>query len=255
MLDVVEIAYSVRAARILRDVSMSVPAGTLVGLLGPNGSGKTTVLRVVAGLAAPGRGSVSLDGESLATMPRRTVARRVALLAQYAETDLDLTVRDVVLLGRTPHRRSRWSDNTADHTAVAEALARVDLVGFNDRRWHTLSGGERQRVQLARALAQQPELLLLDEPTNHLDISHQLQLMHLVRRSGITAVAALHDLNLAAMFCDTLVVLRAGQVAANGPAAEVLTATLLRDVFDVAADITVHPATGRPAITYHPPTS
>ncbi|MFI6763107.1 ABC transporter ATP-binding protein [Micromonospora sp. NPDC050417] len=255
MLKVTDISYAVQTARIIEEVSFSVPAGTLVGLLGPNGSGKTTLLRIIAGLSTPDRGRRLLAGEDLTTLPRRVIARRMALLAQHAETDLELTVRDVVLLGRTPHRRSRWSDSAADHAAVTDALTRVDLADFAHRTWRTLSGGERQRVQLARALAQEPHLLLLDEPTNHLDINHQLQLLHLVRQFGITTVAALHDLNLAAMFCDTLVVLRHGAVAATGPTTDVLTPALLHDVFGVRAEVAAHPATGRPSITYHPPTS
>ncbi|MGK5674663.1 ABC transporter ATP-binding protein [Micromonospora sp. URMC 106] len=255
MLTVTGVSWTVAARPILDDVTCAVPTGSLVGLLGPNGCGKTTLLRIVARLVAPDSGRVTVGGDDVATLPRSALARRAALLAQHADTDVDLTVGEVVLLGRTPHRRSRWSDSAADRAAAADALARVDLDGYADRRWHTLSGGERQRVQLARALAQQPLLLLLDEPTNHLDIGHQLHLLHLVRRSGVTTLAALHDLNLAAMFCDTVVVLAAGRVVAAGPPAEVLTPRLLADVYDVHADVATHPTTGRPTITYHPPAS
>jgi iron complex transport system ATP-binding protein len=251
MLNITDISWSVPAARILDQVTFAAPRGSLVGLLGPNGSGKTTLLRVVAGLIRPAEGSVTIGDDDLATLPRPVIARRMALLAQHAETDLDLTVLDIVLLGRTPHHRSRWSDSTADTGLATEALTRVDLDGFATRKWQTLSGGERQRVQLARALAQQPELLLLDEPTNHLDIGHQLQLLHLVRRSGLTTLAALHDLNLAAMFCDPLAVLHHGRIVAAGPPFEVLTPALLADVYGVDAEITVRD--GRPVITYRPP--
>ncbi|MFI7025672.1 ABC transporter ATP-binding protein [Micromonospora sp. NPDC049900] len=251
MLEIHDVSWSVPAARLLDGVTCSAPRGTLVGLLGPNGSGKTTLLRVVAGLIAPGSGTVTVAGDDVAGLPRATAARRMALLAQYAETDLDLTALDVVLLGRTPHRRSRWSDTDTDRAAAADALDRVDMTGYAHRRWQTLSGGERQRVQLARALAQEPQLLLLDEPTNHLDIGHQLQLLGLVRRSGVTTLAALHDLNLAAMFCDLVVVLRQGRVVASGPPAEVLTPALLADVYAVDADVALHD--GRPVITYRAP--
>ena len=253
MLEISDVSWAVPAARILDAVTCTVPAGSLVGLLGPNGSGKTTLLRVVAGLVRPRTGQVSIGGDTVADLPRAVAARRMAVLAQYAETDLDLTALEIVLLGRTPHRRSRWSDSDADHTAALAALDRVDLSGYAHRKWHTLSGGERQRVQLARALTQEPELLLLDEPTNHLDIGHQLQLLHLVRRAGITTLAALHDLNLAAMFCDTVVVLQAGRVVATGPPPAVLTARLLAEVYGVDARIDDHD--GRPVISYRPPAS
>ncbi|WP_428965760.1 ABC transporter ATP-binding protein [Micromonospora fluostatini] len=251
MLDVSGVSWAVPAARILDRVTCTAPAGSLVGLLGPNGSGKTTLLRVVAGLLRPTSGQVTIDGDAVARLRRLAVARRIALLAQHAETDLDLTVLDVVLLGRIPHRRSRWSDSATERARAVEVLAHVDLTGFEHRKWQTLSGGERQRVQLARALAQEPELLLLDEPTNHLDIGHQLQLLHLVRRAGITTLAALHDLNLAAMFCDTVVVLDAGRVVASGAPGQVLTPPLLADVFGVEAEVGVHD--GRTVIHYRPP--
>ncbi|AYF26790.1 histidinol phosphatase [Micromonospora tulbaghiae] len=251
MLEITGVSWTVPAARILDHVTCTVPAGSLVGLLGPNGSGKTTLLRAVAGLVRPDTGGVSITGDPIAGMRRFTLARRVALLAQHAETDLDLTVRDVVLLGRIPHCRSRWCDTDADHAAVDQALDRVDMAGFASRKWLTLSGGERQRAQLARALAQEPELLLLDEPINHLDIGHQLQLLSLVRRAKVTTLAALHDLNLAVMFCSTVVVLHHGRVAAAGPPGQVLTAGLLADVYGVDADVREHD--GRTVIYFRPP--
>ncbi|MEU6206589.1 ABC transporter ATP-binding protein [Micromonospora musae] len=253
MLTISGVSWTAGGRRILDDVTYAVPADQVVGLLGPNGCGKTSLLRIVARLTTPDSGRVTIGGDDITRLPRAELARRAALLAQHADTDLDLTVRDVVLLGRTPHRRSRWADTAADHAAADEALTQVDLGGYADRRWRSLSGGERQRAQLARALAQQPQLLLLDEPTNHLDIAHQLHLLHLVRRAGITTLTALHDLNLAAMFCDTVLVLAGGRIVTAGPPTEVLTPRLLADVYGVHADVATHPATGRPTITYHPP--
>ncbi|MFD8009053.1 ABC transporter ATP-binding protein [Streptomyces sp. NPDC058955] len=237
-------------ALILDGVSLAPGPGTLTGLLGPNGSGKSTLLRVLAGVLTPDVGVVTLDGDPLRAVPRRTLARRVAVVEQHADTQVDLTVADAVRLGRVPHRRA-WSPATAaDEEAVRSALARTGLTDRAHRTWRTLSGGERQRVQLARALAQEPRELLLDEPTNHLDVQHQLDLMALVADLRLTCVMALHDLNLAAMYCDHVVVLREGRIAAAGPVADVLTERLIADVYGVRAEVT-HPAQdGRPHIRF-----
>ncbi|WP_299960002.1 ABC transporter ATP-binding protein [uncultured Modestobacter sp.] len=222
-------------------VGFTVPTGGVTGLLGPNGSGKTSLLRGVARLSRLSGGSVRLDGDDVLALPRRALARRVAVMEQDAGTELDLTVADVVGLGRTPHRSLVAAESDADRAAVARAMDRAGVTGLAHRSWPTLSGGERQRVQLARALAQEPELLVLDEPTNHLDVAAQLQLMRLVREIGVTTLAALHDLTLAARFCDELVVLQHGRVAAAGPVAEVLTPRLLADVWGVRGQLVDSP--------------
>ncbi|MGW6538185.1 ABC transporter ATP-binding protein [Streptomyces sp. NPDC055051] len=237
-------------ALVLDGVSLAPRPGTLTGLLGPNGSGKSTLLRVLAGVLAPETGVVTLDGERLGAAPRRALARRVAVVEQHADTQVDLTVADAVRLGRVPHRRA-WSPPTpADEEAVRSALARTGLTDRAHRAWRTLSGGERQRVQLARALAQEPRELLLDEPTNHLDVHHQLALMALVSDLRLTCVMALHDLNLAAMYCDHVVVLREGRVEAAGPVDEVLTEELVSEVYGVRAAVTHPDPDGRPHIRF-----
>ncbi|WPO74230.1 ABC transporter ATP-binding protein [Streptomyces sp. KN37] len=219
-------------------VSLAPPPGTTVGLLGPNGSGKSTLLRILAGVLAPASGVVILDGHPLPDTPRRTVARRIAVVEQHATTQTELTVRDVVRLGRIPHRRA-WSAPTPhDERAVREALARTGLTDRAAQSWHTLSGGERQRVQIARALAQEPRELLLDEPTNHLDIQHQLDLLSLVAELPVTSVIALHDLNLAAMFCDHVLILKDGTAYAAGTPTEVITEELIAEVYGVRAVVT-----------------
>ncbi|WP_370665935.1 ABC transporter ATP-binding protein [Streptomyces sp. IBSBF 2507] len=235
---------------ILDGVDLSPRTGATTGLLGPNGSGKSTLLRLLAGVLAPTSGLVSLDGRPLDRVGRRDVARRVAVVEQQTDTQVELTVRDVVRLGRIPHRRAWTPASAADEAAVADALERTGLTGRAGRLWHTLSGGERQRVQIARALAQEPRELLLDEPTNHLDIQHQLDVLALVAALPVTSVVALHDLNLAAMYCDHLVVLAEGRVVARGEPTEVLTTDLVAKVYRVDAEITPTGSAGRPHVRF-----
>ncbi|NMM31088.1 MAG: ATP-binding cassette domain-containing protein [Cellulomonas sp.] len=240
-------------------IDATPPAGRLTGLLGPNGAGKTTLLRLVAGLLDPEEGAVLVSAGPDAPAPTVTVhglprtarARRIALLEQESSSSVPLSVSEVVALGRIPYR-TRWgTDPDGNHAAaVLRSLGSAGAAHLADRTWSTLSGGERQRVLIARALAQEPELLLLDEPTNHLDISAQLHLLTFVRDLGITTVAALHDLNLAAAFCEHVLVLREGRLAAAGHPRDVLTAQLLREVYGVEADVLVHPHTGRPVIAF-----
>ncbi|MFC8536008.1 ABC transporter ATP-binding protein [Streptomyces sp. NPDC057249] len=239
--------------RLLLDgVTLAPEPGTTVGLIGPNGSGKSTLLRILAGVLAPHAGVVTLDGEPLTDVGRRAVARRVAVVDQHAVTQEELSVLDVVRLGRIPHRRAWSAPTEADAAAVDEALERTGLTGRRDQSWHTLSGGERQRVQIARALAQRPRELLLDEPTNHLDIQHQLELLSLVASLPLTAVVALHDLNLAAMFCDRIVVLSGGRAVAGGTPAQVVTEQLIEDVYRVRSVVTPDGPQGRPSVRFLP---
>lgn len=228
-----------RSGRLVLDgVTVEPASGTTVGLLGPNGSGKSSLLNLLAGVHRPSTGTVGLDGEPLARMPRRRLARRVAMVAQHADTELHITVRDVVRLGRIPYTGVIGSD--PEGAAVLDAaLAASGLADMTERLWHTLSGGERQRVQIARALAQDPDHLLLDEPTNHLDIAHQLEILALVRGLPVTAVVALHDLNLAAMFCDHIVVLSGGRIVAAGTPVQVLTEELIGTVYGVRCRVSV----------------
>ncbi|MFJ2607171.1 ABC transporter ATP-binding protein [Streptomyces sp. NPDC091279] len=233
---------------IVDGVTLTADAGETVGLLGPNGSGKSTLLRMLAGVLAPSTGVVTLDGRPLPELGRRATARRVATVEQHTHTLTELTVRDVVALGRIPHRRAWTPASPTDARAVTDALERTGLTDRAAQSWHTLSGGERQRAQIARALAQQPRELLLDEPTNHLDIQHQLDLLDLIAELPVTTVIALHDLNLAAMYCDRLLVLRAGRVIAEGTPADVLTPALIADVYGVRAEVSHDP--GHPVIRF-----
>lgn len=233
-------SYRAGGRLVVDGVDVTAPPGAVTGVVGPNGSGKTSLLRLVVGVLPLETGAVLLDGVDLAHITRRERARRIALVAQDAAPDTGLDVLDVVLLGRTPHR-SRWgADSGADVTLAHRCLDRTGAADLADRPLATLSGGERQRVHLAAALAQEPRLLLLDEPTNHLDVAAQLALLGLVRglaSDGVTVVMAVHDLNHALTSCDHVVVLAEGRVRAAGPPADVLTPALVDEVFGVRADV------------------
>lgn len=245
-----ELVWQVRRHRLLEGVTLAVPAGAVLGLIGPNGSGKSSLLKLLAGLAWPGAGEVTLDGKPLAQWRRRPLARRLAMVEQHAHTDADIRVEDVVRLGRTPHRALLEPRGAEDAAIVAAALRQVGLATHAQRPWHSLSGGERQRVQIARALAQQPSELLLDEPTNHLDIQHQLELLGLLRQLPTTCVVALHDLNLAARYCDRLVLLCRGRVLADGPPHAVLTPGLIEQAYGVRAVVERSAVTGCLRVEY-----
>ncbi|MEV7972966.1 putative F420-0 ABC transporter ATP-binding protein [Cellulomonas sp. NPDC089187] len=230
-------------------VTATPPPGALTGLLGPNGAGKSTLLRMIAGLLTPETGTVLIDGADVHDLPRRERARRLALLEQESSSTVPLTVREVVELGRIPYR-TLWGTDTAASDATERALVAAGAAHLADRSWDALSGGERQRVHIARALAQEPDLLLLDEPTNHLDVAAQLSLLRFVRDLGWTTVAALHDLNLAAAYCDHVLVLSQGVLVAAGDPRDVLTPELVARVYGVDCEVLTHPGTGRPVIAF-----
>ncbi|WP_105420980.1 ABC transporter ATP-binding protein [Neorhizobium sp. T25_27] len=244
------LTWKIGRKTVLDGVSFAAQPGRTLGLLGPNGSGKTSLLRLLAGLKLPHSGSIMLEGKDLKTIGRRSIAKRVAFVEQHATTNANLRVVDVVKLGRFPHRSifSGWS--LTDDEAVETALARAGMAHKRNDRWQSLSGGEKQRTHIARALAQSPKELILDEPTNHLDIQHQIGLMRLVSGLPMTSIIALHDLNHAAMFCDELIVLQDGRIVACGSPEAVLTEALLRDVFCVEARVEASPHHSRPHIHY-----
>lgn len=254
-------AEDVRVARggrlLLDDVDLGVEAGSFTALVGPNGAGKSTLLHVIAAIERPDAGRVTLGGTDAERMRRRERALYTALVEQQAETLLDLSVREVVALGRTPHIPLLGAPGAEDTAIVEAALARMDATDLARRRFTELSGGERQRVLLARALAQQPTLLLADEPTNHLDIHAQLHTLGLLRSladEGLGVLAVLHDLTLAARYADRVVVLDGGRVAASGTPAETLTGSLIGRVYGVRADVVPHPRDGSPLIAFSEPT-
>ncbi|UZI32785.1 ABC transporter ATP-binding protein [Streptomyces sp. VB1] len=232
--------WTVSGSAIVDGVTFTVPPGSFTGLIGPNGSGKSTVLRLLAGVRRPSTGHASLGGADVATLKRRCVARRLALVSQETASEVEMTVAQVVMLGRAPHH-GRGAATASDVRAVDQAMATMGVAALAERAWTTLSGGERQRANIARALAQETPAILLDEPTNHLDISHRLDLLEVLSNIDTTVVAALHELDLAARYCDHLVLLDAGRVVASGPPESVLTTALLERVYRVRATVGVGP--------------
>lgn len=244
------LVWKIGKKTIIDDVSFEAKPGKMLGLLGPNGSGKTSLLRLIAGLKRPHSGHVLLDEKDINTVARRSVAQRVAFVEQHATTNAGLKVLDVVRLGRFPHRSmfSGWTG--ADETAVQDAIELTGMMAKRNDQWQTLSGGEKQRAHIARTLAQTPKELILDEPTNHLDVQHQMNLLKLVSGLPITTIIALHDLNHAAMFCDELIIMLSGKIVASGTPEEVINENILKQVFSIDARVEPSPYSGRPHIHY-----
>ncbi len=248
-LDVEDVSVVMGGRALVHHVSLRAAPGEVVGLVGPNGAGKSTLLRTLYRALRPTSGRILLDGEDVWQMPGRSLARNLAAVLQETAGDFQLTVYDVVAMGRTPHKKAFAGDDQADRAVIAESLAELDVTALTHAPFDRLSGGEKQRVLIARALAQHAGTLVLDEPTNHLDLRHQLDVLRLVHRLGVTAVIALHDLNLAAAFCDRICVLNGGRLVAEGTLAEVLTADLLAEVYRVKVEVTAHARTGIPQVT------
>jgi iron complex transport system ATP-binding protein len=232
----------------LRNVSLEVGYGTIVGLLGPNGSGKTTLLRILAGILTPASGRVALGGQPLALMSRRELARLVAIVPQETHATFDYSVMEIVLMGRYPHLGPFELEGAADLAIARNALVATGMAQFEARRFATLSGGEKQRVVIAAALAQASDMLLLDEPTAALDLHYQLEIIGLLRRLNTegrtTMMLSTHDLNLVASVCEHIVLLKEGQVIAQGPTSETLTARNVRLLYDVDAEVAFHAEAG-----------
>jgi iron complex transport system ATP-binding protein len=225
-----------RAPAILHDISFSLAEGEVLAICGANGAGKSSLLRLLYRHQAPLSGAVLLQGRDLWLTPAREAARTVAAVLQEQPTDFALTTRDIVALGRLPHRQGMGA-GTRDKAITDAAMVRMDLAHLADRRFGTLSGGERQRVMVARALAQEPRILVLDEPTNHLDIRHQLELLRLLRGLGLAVVCTLHDLTLAAEFADRVLILDQGRVIADAAPHDALTEATIAQAFQVATRI------------------
>lgn len=245
-LDLTGLSVDIGKRRIVDNVDIAVPNGSFVGLLGPNGSGKSTILKAIYRVHRPSGGQILLDGADLLAMKPKDVAERVAVVAQESTVEFDFTVLEMVMIGRTPHKRAFDRDDEADRALVLQAIERVGCDHLVDRSFNTLSGGEKQRVLIARAIAQGADHLILDEPTNHLDIRYQMEILELVSELNVTVLAALHDLSLAALFCDTVYLLADGLIVTGGSPASVITIETVRHAYGADILIVEHPETGTP---------
>ncbi len=247
-----DLSYEVEAETLLDGVTMHADRGQLVGLIGPNGAGKSTLLRAISGILGYRDGAVRLDGADLKALSSREIAAGLALVPQIAPYTQGFTSIELVLMGRYPHLGRFQIEGKEDDRIARDAMRLTEIEQFADRTLDTLSGGERQRVFVSRALAQQPRVLLLDEPTSNLDVLHQLKVFDLVRKlvdDGLSAIAAIHDLNMAARYCDRLVLLHRGRVLSEGPPEAVLTPETIESAFGVRAAVYREPITGSLAIS------
>jgi iron complex transport system ATP-binding protein len=252
MLEAINLEYKVGQRSLVKGINIGIAPGEFRTLIGPNGAGKTTLLRMIGGELKPTRGAVKIDGIPVDSWNAADLARVRAFLAQHNDGNFPFTVREITMMGRIPHLRG-MRESIHDHEVVMEALGKVDMAEMADRTYTTLSGGEAARVNLARILAQEPRLLLLDEPTNHLDMRHQYEILSLVRKlanEGCTVISVLHDLNLASLYADKIVLMYGGECVAQGNPDDVLTAERIEETYGLQCKVWRHP-TGCPWIVPH----
>ncbi|EPR10307.1 ABC transporter ATP-binding protein [Ruminiclostridium papyrosolvens] len=249
-LNVQNLRVSINKKEIVKDVSLRVKNKQFVGIIGANGCGKSTMLKSIYKSLKPQGGSVFLDNIDLLNTPPKKVSQKMSVVGQFNEISFDLTVFQMVMLGRTPHKKLLDSDTEEDIDIVHRAIGQTNLTEYMDRSYLTLSGGEKQRVILARAIAQQPSFLVLDEPTNHLDIRYQLEVLHCVKNLDIGVLAALHDLQMAAEYCDYIYAMKKGKIIAHGKPNELFTEELVADLYDVKCKIYENPVSNNLSFVY-----
>lgn len=249
-LNVENINITIDKKEIIKNVSFKVKEKSFVGILGPNGSGKSTLLKSIYGVNKPKKGNLYYEGENLLTMPSKERAKKIAVLAQESGGHFDFTVEQIVEMGRYPHKKTLENYSKEDDKIVDETLAKLNLQSFKQRSFSTLSGGEKQRVLIARVLAQNTDFIILDEPTNHLDIGHQLEIMNIIKNLNITVLSAIHDMNIASLYCDYLIVMREGRIVKHGKTEEVLTKCIMDETFNIDVDIHHNSHSGKCCVLY-----
>ena len=245
-----DVTMCIGAKEILSHLNLSIKNQEFVGIIGPNGSGKSTFLKCVYRTLKPTGGAIFFDGRPIDEFSYRESAQKLSVAAQHNFYSFDFVVLDVVLMGRSPYKKMLDRDGPEDYEIARRALATVGLAGFEERSFATLSGGEQQRVILARALAQETACMILDEPTNHLDIKYQMEIMDIVKSLHLTVVAAIHDLNIAALYCDRLIALQKGRIVGEGPPETLLSADFIRRLYGVEAIVESRPHSGRVYVVY-----
>ncbi|WP_136605563.1 ABC transporter ATP-binding protein [Paenibacillus dokdonensis] len=245
-----EMEFRIGKKNIVKNASIQVKNRQFVGLIGPNGCGKSTLLKSIYKSLIPLKGSVYLGDLDVLKTSEKKVSQRLGVVGQFNEMNFDLTVLQMVMLGRTPHKKLLESDKVEDVAIVEEALARTNLLDYKERSYLSLSGGEKQRVILARTIAQQPKFMILDEPTNHLDIRYQLEILSCVKGLNIGVLAALHDLEMAAHYCDYLYAMKHGEVYAHGTPEEVLTPENIEELYQIKCRTYVNPVTNGLGFAY-----
>lgn len=252
VLKILNVDCSYGATKALNGLSFSINQGSFTGIIGPNGSGKSTLLRCISRVLKPESGTVIFNEQNLYSLDLSEVAKKMAVVPQETSVNFSFTAKEIVLMGRTPHLGRFQREGPKDYEIVQRVMELTNTLYLADRPITAVSGGERQRVIIAKALAQDPRIILLDEPTSHLDINHQVEILSLLRRlnreSGVTIVAVFHDLNLAAQYCDNLILMKEGQVFTMGGPEEVLTSENIKEVYGASVLIKKHPVTGLPTV-------
>jgi iron complex transport system ATP-binding protein len=253
MLELMHVSCRYADNEVLSDINVGIPEGDMVGIIGPNGSGKTTMIKAMTKILKPVAGEVRFEGTNIGQLSFKDLARHVAVVARLGEVDMKMRVEELVLLGRIPHREGmRFMEQRADMDIAQKAMELTDVLRLRDRFVESLSSGERQLAFIARALAQEPKLLILDEPTSHLDITHQVRLLDLIKRlnmeKGLTVVIVLHDLNLASQYCSRLLLINKGRLWKDGTPAEVLTYQNIEEVYETIVVVLENPVSKKPNI-------
>ncbi len=251
-LQVEGLTYRIGETKIISNIDVSVNKGEFVGLIGPNGCGKSTLLKNIYRVLSPEHGTILLDGGEIRRMGSKELARKMSVMIQENNVEFDMSVLDMVLLGRYAHKKMLAGTDSNDLQIARNALREVGMADYEERSFLSLSGGEKQRILIARALTQQAEFIVLDEPTNHLDIQYQFQIMDILKRQDVTVFSSVHDLNIAAYYCDRIIVMKKGHVLSAGTPEEVLTDELIWELYHIHAEIRTNPTTGKKQIYYIP---